>query len=103
MLPHVIRWNSEVSAELYRDLVIAAEWEDAESSVENAPFQLADGFTEFLRQADLPAPVSQAIDAEADEAVLETLATEAAQQWTGTFNPRPMDIASFIELYRNAL
>ncbi len=103
MLPHVIRWNADVSAELYRDLVIAAKWEDAETSVDNAPFQLADGFTEFLRQADLPVSVSQAIDAEPDEAVLETLATEAAQQWTGTFNPRPMNTASFIELYRRAL
>ena len=103
MLPHVIRWNADVSAELYRDLVVAAKWDDAETSVENAPFQLADGFTEFLRQADLPVSVSQAIDAEADDAVLETLAAEAAQQWTGTFNPRSMSIASFIELYRNAL
>lgn len=103
MLPHVIRWNADVSAELYRDLVITAKWDDAETSVDNAPFQLADGFTEFLRQADLPVSVSQAIDAEADEAVLETLATEAAQQWTGTFNPRPMNTVSFIELYRNAL
>ncbi len=103
MLPHVIRWNADVSAELYRDLVIAAKWDDSETSVENALFQLADGFTEFLRQADLPVSVSQAIDAEADDAVIETLAAEAAQQWTGTFNPRPMDVASFIELYRNAL
>jgi len=103
MLPHVIRWNAYVSAELYVDLVIAAKWDDAETSVENAPFQLADGFTEFLRLADLPVSVSQAIDAEEDDAVLETLAAEAALQWTGTFNPRPMDVASFIELYRNAL
>lgn len=103
MLPHVIRWNAEVSAELYRDLVIAAKWDDAETSIDHAPFQLADGFTEFLRQADLPVSVSQAIDAEADETILGTLATEAAQQWTGTFNPRPMNIASFVELYRNAL
>jgi alcohol dehydrogenase len=103
MLPHVIRWNADVSADLYRDLVIAAKWDDAETSVENAPFQLADGFTEFLRQADLPVSVSQAIDAEADDTVIETLAAEAAQQWTGTFNPRAMDMASFVELYRNAL
>lgn len=103
MLPHVIRWNADVSADLYRELVSAAKWDYNESSVENAPFQLADGFTEFLRLADLPVSVSQAIDAEADDAVIEKLAAEAAQQWTGTFNPRPMNIASFIELYRNAL
>jgi len=103
MLPHVVRWNADVAGDLYRDLVIAANWDHAETSPESAPFQLADGFTEFLRLADLPVSVSQAIDAEADEAVLDRLAAEAAQQWTGTFNPRTTDVASFVELYRNAL
>ena len=103
MLPHVIRWNADVSSELYRDLVIAAKWDDTDSCVENAPYQLADGFTELLRQADLPVSVSQAIDAEADDAVIDRLAAEAAEQWTGTFNPRQMDVACFVELYRNAL
>ena len=103
MLPHVIRWNADVAGDLYRDLVVAAKWDDAETNPESAPFQLADGFTEFLRLADLPVSVSQAIDAEADEAVLDRLAAEAAQQWTCAFNPRTTDVASFVELYRNAL
>ena len=98
-----LTWNADVAGDLYRDLVIAAKWDDAETNPESAPFQLADGFTEFLRLAELPVSVSQAIDAEADEAVLDRLAAEAAQQWTGAFNPRTTDVASFVELYRNAL
>ncbi len=103
MLPHVVRWNAEVAGGLYRDLVIAAKWDDTETNAESAPSQLADGFTELLRLADLPVSVSQAIDAEADESVPAQLAGEAIQQWTGTFNPRTMDVAAFVELYRNAL
>jgi alcohol dehydrogenase len=103
MLPHVVRWNAEVAGDLYRDLVIAAKWDDAETNAESAPSQLADGFTELLRQADLPISVSQAINADADESVLNHLVAEAMQQWTGTFNPRTMDAAAFATLYRNAL
>ena len=103
MLPHVVRWNAEVAGGLYRDLVLAAKWDDTETNAESAPSQLADGFTELLRLADLPVSVSQAIDAEADESVPAQLAGEAIQQWTGTFNPRTMDVAAFVELYRNAL
>ena len=47
MLPHVVRWNAEVAGDLYRDLVLAAKWDDAETNAESAPSQLADGFTEL--------------------------------------------------------
>ena len=102
MLPHVIHWNATVVGDLYRDLVLAAKWGDAETNRESAPSQLANGFTEFLRLADMPVSVSQAIHAEADQPVLDRLAAEASQQWTGTFNPRTMNVAAFAELYRNA-
>ena len=103
MMPHVVRWNAEVAGDLYRDLLIAAKWDDVTTTVESSSSQLAAGFTEFLRLADLPVSVSQAIDADADETLLDQLANEAAQQWTGTFNPRTMDVTAFAELYRNAL
>ena len=103
MLPHVIQWNANVVGDLYRDLVIAAKWDDAETNRESAPDQLAEGFTEFLRLAGMPVSVSQAIDVKADGIMLERLAAEATQQWTGTFNPRTMDVAAFAQLYRNAL
>ncbi len=103
MLPHVIHSNATVVGDLYRNLVIAAKWDDAETNRESAAGQLAGGFTEFLRLADMPVSMSQAINVEADGVVLDRLAAEAAQQWTGTFNPRTMDVAAFVELYRNAL
>ena len=103
MLPHVIRWNGKTVGDLYRDLVIAAKWDDAETNRESAARTLADGFTDFLRLAKMPVSVSQAIHAGTEGIVLDRLAVEVAQQWTGTFNPRTMDVAAFVELYRNAL
>lgn len=103
MLPHVIRWNSTVAGAMYCDLVNTADWAGAGTSSETAASQLADGFTKLLRQADLPVSIGQAIDAAPDEKVLERLAAEASQQWTGVFNPRKMDEAGFLQLYRNAM
>lgn len=103
MLPHVIRWNAQVAGDLYRDLVIAAKWDETDMNSETAPGLLADGFTEYLRIADMPVSVSQTIESKINERILNQLAMEAFQQWTGTFNPRTMDHASFVELYRNAL
>jgi alcohol dehydrogenase len=103
MLPHVIQWNGISVGDLYRDLVVAARWDDTETNRDSAPGQLAEGFTEFLRLAGMPVSVSQAIHAQAEAVELDRLAAEASQQWTGTFNPRTMDMAGFVELYRNAL
>ncbi len=102
MLPHVIRWNADAVGRLYRDLVETAGWSDTSTSADTAGDQLAEGFTEFLRLADMPVSVTQAIDTAADETVVDQLAADAAQQWTGTFNPRKMDATAFAELYRNA-
>ena len=38
----------------------------------------------------------------ADEAELGKLASAAAIQWTGQFNPRPLEIEDFVDLYRAA-
>ncbi len=103
MMPHVIRWNSDVAGLSYQELVKTAGWADSDTSPETAANQLAEGFTELLRIADMPVSVTQAIDQPADEKVLQHLAEEAVQQWTGTFNPQKMDLTAFIELYRNAL
>ena len=37
------------------------------------------------------------------QSALPELADLAAQQWTGTFNPRPFDAAGALEIYRAAL
>ncbi len=103
MMPHVMRWNSDVSGALYRDLLMTSDWANAETSSETAAQQLADGFTDYLRMAEMPVSVAEATDEAVSEKVLEGLAGDAVQQWTGTFNPRKMDTAAFLEIYRNAL
>ncbi|MCA9036370.1 MAG: iron-containing alcohol dehydrogenase [Planctomycetaceae bacterium] len=103
LLPHIIRWNSVVAADLYHDLATAAGWCNASAKSGTAVEILADGFTELLRLADMPVSLSQTIDADIDDSLITRLAGEAAQQWTGTFNPRKMDVEAFVQVYRNAL
>ena len=37
-----------------------------------------------------------------NESEFPTLAADAAEQWTGTFNPRPLDLQGAIEIYQCA-
>ncbi len=103
MMPHVIRWNSVVVADLYHELSVTAGWSEVSTASGTSAENLAEGFTELLRIADLPVCVTQAVDQSIDQLLLRTLADEASQQWTGTFNPRRMDSEAFVELYRNAM
>jgi alcohol dehydrogenase len=80
VLPHVIRWNREdCYVGLGQDLAARAEW--------------------LAQAGDLPTRLSSIGVPEAD---LESLAEEAARQWTGRFNPRPFDAAAALEIYRCA-
>jgi alcohol dehydrogenase len=84
LLPHVVRWTAPVAAALYDEL---------------AP-GLADRLEGLARDAGLPRGL-RALGVE--EAGLPQLAADAAQQWTGRFNPRPFDAAGALEIYRCAL
>jgi alcohol dehydrogenase len=83
LLSHVVRWNSAVANGLYAEL---------------AP-NLAARLEEMAAAGGLPARVREAGAREQD---LPLLAEEAAQQWTGRFNPRPFDRAGALEVYRCA-
>lgn len=96
LLPHVVRWNAEDDADLYRDLVGALPPASRPGGAGDrlAP-RLADagrsgGFPPDLRTAGVPA----------DD--LPSLAEAAATQWTGTFNPRPFGVREALELYQRA-
>lgn len=96
LLPHVVRWNAEDGADLYRDLVGALPPASRPGGAGDrlAP-RLADagrsgGFPPDLRTAGVPA----------DD--LPSLAEAAATQWTGTFNPRPFGVREALELYQRA-
>ncbi len=80
MLPHVVRWNAQQEyAELHADL------------------------PERLRELSAAAGLERRLASlGVEESRLDELAAAAAKQWTGTFNPRPFDAGSALELYRCA-
>jgi alcohol dehydrogenase len=85
MLPHVVRWNRAAAGERYDEL--------RSGELERRLRDLAElaGLPSSLREAGIPA------------AALPRLADEAAAQWTGRFNPRPLDAAGALELYQWAM
>ena len=86
MLPHVIRFNSSVAGEAYRELYPDGDLADritALKQIGNLPNRLRDYPVQYtIGTADLP-----------------TLAKEAATQWTAQFNPRPVNVSDFMKLY----
>ena len=80
MLPTVMRWNTSVVGEVYDELKPGlVEW------------------LEGLRE------LAELVPVEVPKEIVPTLAEEASQQWTGRFNPRPLEAGDFEELYREAL
>lgn len=103
MLPHIIRWNAPEVGALYHDLAIAAGWAGPGDTPSDAAESLASGIQDLLRVTDMPTKLSDAIEQEISNDMLTTLATEASRQWTANFNPRPMTIDAFQQVYRNAM
>lgn len=93
MLPHVVRWNASVVGELYRGLETDAGLEPVGGE------SLARRLTELVAMAGLPTRLG---DLGIDAGQCEAMAADAAKQWTGTFNPRPLTPADFLSLYRAA-
>jgi alcohol dehydrogenase len=87
MIPHVVRTNATVAARGYEDLDPAGP--AALAGRLEGWLDLA-GYARRLRDLGVPADA------------LGLLATEAASQWTGTFNPLPLDAKGFETLYRAA-
>ena len=96
LLPTVVRWNASVARDRYHALVRSpgrrARDEDAAESLAQRLEDLtaAGGLALTLRQAGVEA------------VALPELATQAAHQWTGTFNPRPFDATGALEIYSAA-
>ena len=96
LLPHVVRWNAATVPELYGELVSVASGQSCngdpggELAATLVGLGAAAGFPDRLRAVGV------------QESDLEQLATDAAEQWTGTFNPRPFNAHSALEVYRCA-
>ncbi len=97
MLPHVIRFNSEVVGELYGRL--AADLGLCAADDPAAGDRIASLVRRFTVNARLPSNLKMC---KVDRSLLPRLAAEAATQWTGTFNPRPVDPTSLLRLYEAA-
>jgi alcohol dehydrogenase len=98
MLPHVVRYNTRVVGALYGRL--AADAGLAAVDDPSAGERLAAWIRQMVARAGCPTDLAVC---GVDPNLLPTLAQEAAQQWTGMFNPRPVDASSLEELYRCAL
>ena len=89
MLPAVLRFNREqpAAAAVYLEL----------SALIHEP--LVEWVEQVIALAQLPTLASYGVT----EEIVPQLAEEAAQQWTGRFNPRPVGEGDFASLYREAL
>jgi alcohol dehydrogenase class IV len=101
MLPHVVRFNGLDGVDV-RSLYghFAADLNLCAADDPDAPQRLADLLREMTRRTGMPTSLSEC---GVEAGLIPTLAQEAAEQWTGKFNPRPVQASQFEELYRCAL
>ena len=97
MLPHVIRYNSQVVGALYGEF--AADAGLCSVGDPAGPDILARFVASLVAEAECPTNLATI---GADPALVGVLAREAATQWTANFNPRSLEPADFEELYRRA-
>jgi alcohol dehydrogenase len=98
LLPHVIRFNAPTVAGLYADLAHQAGLANGDRGA--AAESLARRFTDLMHLAGLPTTLSAC---GVSDSILPLLAEEAAQQWTGRFNPRPVAEADLVRIYEAAM
>jgi alcohol dehydrogenase len=96
MLASVTRWNAPVASDGYAELLVASGHPLGDSPAHT----LANRLDALAERGGLPRRL-EALGVSPDE--LPALAAEAAQEWTGTFNPRPFDATSALDLYRSVL
>jgi alcohol dehydrogenase len=100
MLPHVIRFNGEVFGQWYRDLLECTADSNGMPPPASGATGLADFVASLVRKAGL---ASRLTDCGVAAGSLPALASDAAKQWTSSFNPRDVDEASLLEIYRQAM
>jgi alcohol dehydrogenase class IV len=95
LLPSVVRWNEGAVADRYAALLSLSSV--AADKYESTPTEaLARRLEELIAAGGLQASLSEVGIEKAD---LAELADQAAEQWTGTFNPRPFNKEGAMEVY----
>ncbi len=96
LLPTVVRWNDEAAGARYDEL---SELAHGNGDARDGTASLARRLEELAQAGGFPARLGAAGVSKSD---LETLAEDAAGQWTGRFNPRAFDAAGALEVYECA-
>jgi len=97
LLPHVVRWNASVATDRYATLAGSPRRRQRD---EDAAETLATRLEDLASAGGLTTTLS---DSGVPEEALPQLAEAAAQAWTASFNPRPLDAAGALEIYKAAL
>ena len=99
LLPSVVRWNERAVGDRYATLLNLSS--ASNKNPDQTPTEaLARRLEELAEAGGLRADLSGSGIAKND---LPALAAEAAEQWTGTFNPRPFNKDGAMEVYSCAL
>jgi alcohol dehydrogenase len=99
MLPHVIRFNGVEHNGWYSELLQCTSGQNGAPRPATGAKGLAEFIGDLLARSGLAARLSECgVTREA----LEPMAAEAEKQWTGTFNPRPVQRPELLELYEAA-
>jgi alcohol dehydrogenase len=95
LLPTVVRWNESIAGNDYARLL---SWSSVAGRNNLTPTaELARRLEELAEAGGLRGNLRAA---GVKETELPELAADAAEQWTGTFNPRPFDKQGAIEVYQ---
>lgn len=97
MLPHVVRYNTETVGRLYGRLAQDAGL--CERHEPKAGHLLADHITRLVALTGSPTSLEEC---QVQSSLIPQMSEEAALQWTGKFNPRPVDPASLRRIYECA-
>ena len=96
LLPRVVRWNAAVATDRYAMLLGSPRRRAGDHDA-------AETLARRLEQLVVAGGLAMRLqDVGVEESAIPELAAQAAQQWTGTFNPRPFDAAGATEIYRTS-
>jgi alcohol dehydrogenase len=103
LLPTVVRWNANVVAERYANLLELAGRRPEAKQGGAAGYEAVEALARRLEQLAAAGGLKTSLSSSGiphDD--LRSLADEAAGQWTGRFNPRPFDVNGAFEIYQAA-
>jgi alcohol dehydrogenase len=96
MLPAVVRYNGHHIDGQYHELLSATP------QLANSRTTATDALADFLTMAREEAGLAGTLEScRIPQKQLPELAADAAQQWTGTFNPVPLSVDDFQQLYEH--